>query len=416
MMKKTQFLALTAIALASSAAMAQSSLQLYGNLDMSLGNTKVDSTGLALAGGNVVISRAGSTSTTGVNSGVLSDSFIGFKGTEDLGGGMEAQFVLESRIDGDTGATSGNLSQVSAIGRTGTVGAIFAAGGGVNSTTLALANTAAGATWNTRDEGGFWAKNAYVGLKTSFGLFRLGQMENLGYLSSVKYNPFGTGSINPTTRVFYGTDYYARSWSNTIAYYLRTDSWLIGVQHAPKNDTSQTLGSGNQGGPKTTATISYTGGPLNVSLGFESNKDNISYAGEAKSWALHASYDFGVAKLYAEYGDGKLDSTDAARPDVKSTGYQLGASVPVGSNGAFLASYAVGKQKAENGALAALGAPQGRTFREVTVLAVGYTHSLSKRTSVYATYSTDEDKYPVAGMTNLDIDTKQFSIGVRHSF
>jgi predicted porin len=414
MLKKTQILVLTAIACASSAVMAQSSLQLYGNLDMSLGNTKTDSTGLSLAGGNVVISRAGSTSTTGVNSGIMSDSYIGFKGTEDLGGGMEAQFTLESRIDGDTGATSGNLSQVSAIGRTGAVATIL--GGGVNSTTLALANSAAAATWNTRDEGGFWAKNAYVGIKTNYGLFRLGQMENLGYLSAVKYNPFGSGSINPTTRVFYGTDYYARSWSNTIAYYLRTEGWLVGVQHAPKNDTTAAIAAGNQGGAKTTATVSYMGGPLNVSLGVESNKDNISYAGEAKSWALHASYDFGVVKAYAEYGAGKLDATAATSPDVKSTGLQLGASVPMGANGSFLASYAAGKQKAENGALAALGAPQGTTFREVTVYAIGYTHNLSKRTSIYGAYSSEEDFYPVAGMTNLKIETKQLSVGVRHSF
>lgn len=390
MMKKAHILAMTTLALAAGSVAAQSNLQLYGNLDLSLSNTKSEGTGRT--GFLPVVN----TSTTAVTSGVMSDSYIGFKGTEDLGGGMEAQFALESYIDSDTGSTSNNLQLLSALTR------------------LSLGNPAA--TWNTRDEGQFWAKNAYVGLKTSFGLFRLGQMENLGYLSSVKYNPFGSASINPTTRVFYGTDYYARSWSNAIAYYLRTDGWLVGVQHAPKKDTSTAVGAGNQGGAKTTATISYGAGPLNVSLGYESNKDNLSSPGEAKSWALHGSYDFGLAKIYAEYGTGKQDATAGASPDVKSTGYQLGASVPVSSAGTFLASYAAGKLKADNGALVALGAPKGTTFRDVKVYAIGYSHSLSKRTSVYGAYSSEEDRYPIAGMMNLRLENKQLSLGVRHSF
>jgi len=188
MMKHTKFLALTAMALAASSAMAESSVTLYGNLDMSVGNTKQSNTAWALQ------PTAGSSSTTAVSSGVMSPSYIGFKGTEDLGSGMEAQFVLESYLDVDTGATSNNQQLLSAITRFQR-----ALGGDPNAAT---------ASWNTRDEGSFWAKNAYVGLKTNFGLIRLGQMENLGYLSAVKYNPFGAASINPTTKVFYGTDYY----------------------------------------------------------------------------------------------------------------------------------------------------------------------------------------------------------------
>jgi predicted porin len=396
MMKHTKFLALTAIAVAASSAMAESSVTLYGNLDLSAGNIKQSNTAWALQGNNP------GNSTTAVSSGVMSESFIGFKGTEDLGGGMEAQFVLETYVDGDTGATSNSQQLLSAATRLGLAGVVGP-------------TAASNATWNTRDEGVFWSKNAYVGLKTNFGLIRLGQMDNIGYLSAVKYNPFGSAAINPTTRVFYGTDYYARAWSNTIAYYLKSDGLLFGVQYAPKNDSSTTTGApGNQGGAKYSATISYGAGPLNVSLGFESNKDNLSSAGESKSTALHGSYDFGVAKLYAGYGSGKLDST--AGQDVKSTGYQLGTSVPVGANGSFLASYAVGKLKADNTSSFAAGT----TFRDVKVLSVGYTHSLSKRTGLYGVLMDSKDKYPVAGpggaLNNLKIEIKQFNIGVRHSF
>lgn len=414
MMKKSQMLTLTALALAAGSVAAQSSLQIYGTLDAALTHTKTENSAwniptYAFPGGvptvtGVTPQPAGKTSNTAVSSGGMSNSYIGFKGTEDLGGGMEAQFVLESYLDLDTGATSTNAANLSAVTRI---------------QPLVTSNT-----WNTRDEGGFWSKNAYVGLRTNFGLFRLGQIESLGYLSGVKWNPFGESVYNPTTRVFYGTDFYARTWSNVIAYYLRSDGWLVSVQHAPKSDS--TTGAG---GAKTTAAVSYTAGPFSGSMGYETNKDNVaasltSPAGgapaEAKSIAFHGSYDFGVAKIFAEYGTGKLDRAVATAQDVKSTGYQLGTSVPVGANGVFMASYAKGEQKADNTASFA----SGTKFRDVKVFAVGYDHNLSKRTDLYVIYSNDKEKYPVTAangaagglLNNLTIKTSSLAMGIRHRF
>jgi len=395
-MKTKHTLVMAAVAIAAGAAVAEPTLSLYGNLDVGLTNTKNSNTAWGLQPPFAVAATpSGSSSTTGISSGVMSDSFIGFKGTEDLGGGMEAQFVLESYLNIDTGATSSSPQALSAI---------------------AQLSAGPGATWNTRDEGGFFARNAYVGLKTNYGLIRLGQMDNLGYLSAVKYNPFGTASINPTTRVFYGTDYYARGWSNTLAYYLRADGFLFGIQHAPKNDNSVTAAAGNQGGNKTTAVISYAAGPASVSVGYETNKDNISSPGVAKSYALHGSYDFGVVKLFAEYGSGKQDSD--ASLDVKSKGYQLGVSVPMG-NGAFLASYAAGELESDN-SFANLAVTAGTKFRDVKVYAVGYTYALSKRSGLYAAYTVEKDSYPIPGVfnsvNNLKLDSKLFAVGVNHQF
>jgi predicted porin len=132
MMNKAPLLIATAVALAAGSAVAESGLTLYGNLDMSLSNTKQSNTAWGSGFTAVPVTAAGSRSTTGVTSGVMSESFIGFKGTEDLGGGMEAQFVLESYLDADTGATSTNQQLLSAVSR------------------LSVGPTA---TWNTRDEG-----------------------------------------------------------------------------------------------------------------------------------------------------------------------------------------------------------------------------------------------------------------------
>ncbi|HET8694450.1 MAG TPA: porin, partial [Aquabacterium sp.] len=90
-MKKT-LLALAALA-ATSAAFAQSSVTLYGVVDMSLEKVKGDH------------------QVTRVSSGNLATSRIGVKGTEDLGGGMKTNFVLESAVAADTGANGGGSTR-----------------------------------------------------------------------------------------------------------------------------------------------------------------------------------------------------------------------------------------------------------------------------------------------------------------
>jgi len=87
-MKKT-LLALAALA-ATSAAFAQSSVTLYGVLDASLEKVKGDH------------------QVTRVSSGNLATSRLGFKGTEDMGGGLKTNFVLESAVSVDSGAAPTN--------------------------------------------------------------------------------------------------------------------------------------------------------------------------------------------------------------------------------------------------------------------------------------------------------------------
>ena len=76
------------VALGATAAHAQSSVSVYGLIDLSMGQSQAP----------------GAKATKNVNSGNMSTSFIGFKGSEDLGGGLKANFQLEQRLDLDTGA------------------------------------------------------------------------------------------------------------------------------------------------------------------------------------------------------------------------------------------------------------------------------------------------------------------------
>ena len=115
-MKKT-LLALAAIA-ASSAAFAQSSVTLYGVVDASVESVRANDT------------------VTRVSSDNLSSSRLGFKGTEDLGGGTKAIFALETQLNLDTGAA----------GSAGTP---------------------------------FWGRQAWVGIGGTFGELRLGRTDSL---------------------------------------------------------------------------------------------------------------------------------------------------------------------------------------------------------------------------------------------
>lgn len=85
-MTKTTRVMLAVLAVCgTSAALAQSSVTLYGRINTSVEHQKL-----------------GNASATGL---VSSGSYLGFKGTEDLGNGLKAGFVLEGTVEADTGGT-----------------------------------------------------------------------------------------------------------------------------------------------------------------------------------------------------------------------------------------------------------------------------------------------------------------------
>ena len=74
--------------LLASTASAESNITVYGLIDVAVSTTS--------AGGNAL-------RTTGMNSGVGLGSRVGFRGSEDLGGGMKANFVLEGGFNPESG-------------------------------------------------------------------------------------------------------------------------------------------------------------------------------------------------------------------------------------------------------------------------------------------------------------------------
>jgi predicted porin len=381
------------VACASTGAMAASGLTIYGTLDASVTRSTLDTSALTsvLSGAQAGLPGSGASkvSTTGVSNGVMTQSFIGFQGVEDLGGGLEISFKLESYLDVDTGATSSN---------------------DLTNSPLSGSNN-----YNARDKGGFWGRNAYVGIRTNYGLFRFGQMDSLGYLSAERFSVFGASKLTPS-RIFYKTDYYTQGWSNAVAYFAKVGNFGGAAMYSAKETTNAT----NPGlGAKWAATVGYFDDTFSASLGYENNKSSVgpNLPATNESWFLNSFYDFGVVKLFGQYGYGKLDRRVASQPDPKSTGFQLGVSVPVGDRFKFLASYANGIiDLTSDSALTA--SVDGLEVRDVKILTVGSTYDLSKRTNLYAIFSKEKNEYviPVSGGLAREIKETTFALGVRHSF
>ena len=329
---------------------AQAQVSVYGQLDVSVGRKQV-LTGTATG---TKLNKAGSTN---VDSSDMSQSYLGFKGQEDLGNGLKAVFKLESDLAVDTGATTA---------------------------------------------GAFWSRNATVGLVGDFGALNLGRFENLTKLEGAAFNPFGaSGTFSPTMRRAVDTE----SWSNGISYVSPNLSGLtLSAQYSAKEAASAADGTRAYA-----ASANYTAGPLAFSVVYSDIKSiDTAVTDKDRAWLLGASYDLGMAKLYAQYGRGKITVSDDTGSE-KSNFFQVGAAIPVGADGTVLMSLAQGKDK-ESGRAGTEGSNKDRDF------SLGYTHKLSKRTNVYAALINERTTKGLNQAPDLKATTNSVAVGVRHAF
>ena len=345
---KKSLIALAVLA-ASGAAMAQSSVTLYGRLDASLAQTSKEVTGL-----NAVAKEK----QTGINTNNLNTTFWGLKGSEDLGGGLRANFGLESAFAMDTG-----------------VGAA-----------------------------GLFDRKAIVGLSGAFGAVDLGR-NNTAYdaLRAATNNIYDSNFATTADVWNTGIKDYANRTSNSVTYTSPDFSGFSGqVGYAfgeNKNTTTTTPAFTNVGDATDTVSlhVKYANGPLLVGYGFQQEKlaqasalvaqDKIKYN------LVGASYDFGMAKLVGSYNQAKNNA-------LKDKEFQLGVSVPFGA-----AAIAAGYSKSKSEGFNANNQGKGASL-------VG-TYSLSKRTTVYAGYEATKVESRNAATTTK---ATNFATGVRHTF
>ena len=175
-MKK--ILALSLLASAAAASFAQSSVTIYGIVD--LGATKVS----GLRGGSI----------SQLNSGMMDGSRLGFRGNEDLGGGYRALFTIESRLEADTGGISNRPpsgSQVpDRISQAALMGLPAVAQGAVTN----VANAVGPQIGVNHLTNTFWDRQAFVGLVTPFGALLAGRQYTPAYEISATFDTLQTQS------------------------------------------------------------------------------------------------------------------------------------------------------------------------------------------------------------------------------
>ena len=328
---KNTFIALAAALACSSAAYAQSNVQLTGLVDMYAGSMKAP-------GGE----RSGQ-----VGSGGMTTSWWGLKGTEDLGSGLKADFNLTAFFRADTG----DMTR------------------GIPSDT-------------------FFSRDANVGLSGSFGRVGLGRDKAPNFLPTFLANPFGDSfTISPLVlHANVGTGAWGKTylttpadtgWSNQIVYSTPSFGGLkANVNYQFGEKTAQ----GEKGQKNVGANLMYGAGPLSLVAFYEraqiANPATLSVMPTKTDWMLGGTYDFKVVKLYGTYGQAKVKDQD-----LKNTTYSLGLDVPVTTAGTIKAAAAHTKSE--------VGAMEGKR----TTFTVGYDHFLSKRTDVYGAVMYDRIKF-----------------------
>lgn len=350
MFAKKTLVAAAALLAVAGAAQAQSSVKLYGYIEASVGSFEdfnfVDGT----------TDRA-----TKVESGNMMTSFFGLSGSEDLGGGLKAEFVLESFLAGDTGSEVRNLA------------------------------------------GGFWGRGSWVGVSGDFGRVALGQYDNAFFTMGLAYNPFGSSmTFSPSMVSYYSLGGflapslgYDTGWVNSITYETPTlGGFTAALQYAPKETSA-----GGDAKNNYAVSAAYNAGALSVmGVYTSSGAINSAYFDRQKNWGLGASYDFGAAKLFAQYSVVKSETGGA---DGKSKFFQIGATVPVTEAGKVMVSY--GQTKYDDFYVA-----DGKLKQ----FSLGYDHSLSKRSGVYAALTSKK----LSDFGFEDETANTFAVGLRHAF
>ncbi|WP_368664959.1 porin [Limnohabitans sp. 2KL-3] len=336
---------------AATGAFAQSSVTLFGVVDA------------AYAKGTGTVSSKTQLKNSGYNS-----SRIGFRGVEDLGGGLKASFWLEAGVNNDDGSGAGTNNNNQAAGATDPV-------------------------LNARNQGLTFNRRSTVSVEGNFGEVRLGRDYTPQFWTETAYDPFGTNGVGTNIAFNKGGVTGVRA-SNSIGYLSPSFSgvkvWAQAYMGENASTDAAKAGDGNA------FRVSYDNGPLSVALASSSTKTGLNVKNKTSN--IGGSYDLGVAKLFAQTNKTKIDGAK----DIK--GGLFGATAPVGAGTVRVAMSSTAQGDAKS-----------------NQFALGYVYSLSKRTDLYATYASVKNKGGAAvalngSVTAANAKSTGYDFGVKHSF
>jgi GBP family porin len=348
-MKTIQGLATLGLAALACGAQAQSSVTIYGVVDV-----------------GVQFEDGESSNVTRVISGGRAGSRLGFKGTEDLGGGLRAIFTLEAGLNVDNGSF-------------GQAGLAF-------------------------------GRQATVGLAGAWGTLAAGRAGTFGS---------GTGSFD----MFGAVDPFSAAWGiatvgstmssanalrvNNALLYQSPDmgGFQLGALYTPQAIGTET----SPGGANVSLTglgARYAGGPFYAVVTYDM-ANNPAGGKDEKHLQAGASYDLKVVQLYAAYArETDLFSTDlnvsGTTNGAGARAWMVGLSVPLGTS-KVVTSYQERR-----------GDELGGEKRDLRVVSLGYEYFLSKRSSLYAVVSDEAGRNTLAAVAAYN--KRQYTAGMNHKF
>lgn len=351
---KKNLLALAILAGCSAAASAQTSVAVYGVVDVGLASvtgatasTNVPTPSLpAYSNGNELKLRDG----------IMQGSRLGFRGAEDLGDGNAAIFTLEMGILTDTGAS---------------------------------------------DQGGtLFGRQAFVGLKgNNWGQLTLGRQYAPHYLAWKSIDPMDDGfagaggNLLPTN---------GKRINNAIRYATPVISGFSGEilyglgEVAGSTSSSRTLGG----------TLTYQDGPLLVKAAYH-ELNNATATDKSKNSMIGATYNFGPAKAHLSYGTNKgagtLDTTDL----------MAGVSVPMGLHSVMVSYISKDDKASTNRDASQWALAYTYLLSKRTNLYASWADITNKNGAAFRTASATA---PSAGQTGAVGGTTEYNVGIRHSF
>lgn len=350
---------------AAQAAMAQSNVSIYGIVD-----TGVAYTTNADANGRSVIKMP-----------TLTGSFpsrLGFRGVEELGGGLEAVFVLESGLSLDTG-------------------------------TLGQGNR-------------LFGRQAYVGLRNKYGTLALGRQQNMTYLATAKADVLGPNLFSISSLDPYIPN--ARS-DNAVGYIGNFSDFTLGATYSVGRDAS------SAGGPAATNCAGEAAGNAKAC------RQVTALAGyDNKRFGVTATYD----KMHGNTGAAAgLTTPDSSDRRISLNAYAMAGELKIGAGGIarkkeaalpenslesrlmYLgASYPLLPALTLDGQVAKLDVKHSRNDSTLAVLRL--TYYLSRRTALYTSLGRMKNAGQAAvaidagGTVGPGLSQTGLSVGIRHTF
>jgi predicted porin len=298
-------------------------------------------------------------------------SYLGVRGTEDLGGGLKAVFQLETSFAPD---------QNPAV--TGTPNA------------------------TTPRETGFANRNSMVGLQGSWGTIFAGRWDTPMKQVITATDPWGDLTIADVNGVTMDQGNFSRRQNNSLQYWSpkfmgALDLKLMATSNEGKTASANPSGYG--------ASLTWNKGPLYLTYAYEQHKDGLPGGAPGASTpnykeegnAIGAIWRFGNARLLGSYGEYKKTG------GVKDKSYHVGGDWKInGGKHNLIGTY----MNAEEGA------------GDCDAYSVGYKYDFSRRTFFITSYTEIDNSngmncnFGTGSFASAGFDLKGFSAGLRHVF